>query len=399
MTDLAVRAVMTGDQSGLVGAARSATAEVDKLTAAAQRATSAGTTHGNVVSLNTRQITELSYAARHLTEELAAGYPVQNIVATQLLHLSAAFGSVTEAVTLLTRFLPFAAIGAGVAVIGGLTAAAIMSADAHDKLGKEIEQLSTGSMSDLVKTATELHDKYGAINDLELAYVKLGPQVIDMTNKIAEAQKKAAEKAKDSGWWTILGVASSSPEAVEYGIQSGLHPDGFLPPKLKTGVSIPLELDAGDTASSAASPYQDAQAAAAQKLQMQKEIHAERAAQDMRDRFEQQYREQTNAYRFGFKMPGVNCGDILNIGTGTPQKDIDKLTQEEQDALKQFHADADAAWEKYWDDVGKKNDEFADRVKRANVDMADNVRQSFAQMGADAVLDFNHMGQAALNFT
>jgi hypothetical protein len=402
MTDIAVRAVMTGDQSGLVGAARASTAEVDKLTAAAQRATAAGRAHGNVVEINTRQVTQLSYAARHLAEELAAGVPITNILATQALHLSAAFSSVGEAAALLTRVLPFAAAAGGVAAIAGLTAAAIASAVAHEDMAKKIEELSTNSMPALVATATKLHDEYGAINDLALAYVKLGPSVIDMTDKIAESQKKAAEKARDSGWWTMLAMgntaASSTPEALEYQRQAALHPELVTPRiKLNQGKAIPLELDASDTASSApAESYQDRYGAEALKQQfLDKEKEADWAHPDKA--IAALYAEQTNAIRYGFKpnaMPLLNAYDAFNPANPNPglahslRIEDERKTDEEISKIKEDAAQRDA----------ETAQEFADRVIRANAAMADNIRQSFEDMGASVIVDFGHMGDAVKRF-
>ena len=117
MADMVVKAVLSADGKQLVGTVDQSVQSLDKLKSSAKsvgdQSKAAANDHaalgkaigetGNLAKdsadkfkLSTLQITELTYAGRHLFEQLGTGTPITTILTTQVGHLTYAFGDAEQ---------------------------------------------------------------------------------------------------------------------------------------------------------------------------------------------------------------------------------------------------------------------------------------------------------------
>lgn len=205
MSDLAVKATLTADGSGLVTAGNQGVQVLKNLRDAAKDVNAAsagaaagpqsigeaigksaplvsamGKTIGDVIGktsqwlntskdtgsgleLNNRQVTELTYSARHLFEQIGTGTPVTTILTSQIGHLSAAFNSGEQISGLFGAALQSTWTWAGLAA--GAILAAASAAYTYDQDVRNLHNNLAGSGNPFALTAQQADDAAASIAD------------------------------------------------------------------------------------------------------------------------------------------------------------------------------------------------------------------------------------------
>jgi hypothetical protein len=353
MTDFAVRAVMTGDNTGLVGAARGSTVEIDKLGAAARTAS------GGAKELASAQGTATSALMGTTRESLQ--------LERSLLMLSRGMGyqvlQVRDFTVGLTRLVEN--IGVTRIAIGALAAGVGYAASQTGLFQVAWENTEKGVVNVWHRLGEEWRKLDHAILSNPALLQALGlitpGAAVALTNSLnAQAAAKlpfAPSKAD------MAGIAANTAQTV-WTNTTDIY--GFYG-----------KTDADAKAAKAAADEWAAQQAARNRQTMG---------------FEDSF---LRSWKMGDAntAPG-NAYDALNPNHPNPGWTQDQRIADEQattDSILKIAKEAN-------DRQQAMANELADSVVRAHVYMADSIRGSFDQMGASVILDFKNAGQAAMGF-